>query len=266
MRLRNANVLLASAAVLVAVLVLVRQLQETSTTTEAAATSIPPTRSQKSLTRVVDYQQTAGQSPDSLKVRKVAPGEILANVNGEPIFLRDLIPIENPTDTNPRELSGDVFSYLLDRAIVRELVTQEARRLGIGLRDDEQKRLADQREQRTHGGPGYLHSLNASPASLEFELRDAQAFMLQTNLLAAEGASPHVTSAQVLDYFHQHVGEFDPLPEAPAQREAAWREIDNKIRNRLASAVRGAYDKSLAVRMDSLKAAATIDIPTGPVD
>ncbi|MGB7767930.1 MAG: hypothetical protein WBN22_03650, partial [Verrucomicrobiia bacterium] len=86
----------------------------------------------------------------------------------------------------------------------------------------------------------------------------AQAFMLQTSLMAAAGAAPNVTPEQVEQYYQQHIDEFGALPADPQASQQAWQAIDIQIRNQLAEAVRAGYQQQLDAYMNGLKAKADI--------
>jgi len=111
---------------------------------------------------------------------------------------------------------------------------------------------------RRQQGPGLVRDLNGGPEELAFELRDAEAFMLQTSLMQKYGASPDVTSQQVSDYYQRHASEFGELPAEEPARQEAWGQIEFKIRQSLASGVRSDFQKQLADYMKRIKTEADI--------
>jgi hypothetical protein len=191
---------------------------------------------------------------------RIPADQLLATVNGEPIRLEDLVPLDEASESAAHDLSEEAFTYLFDRAVTRALVLQEARRRGLELGEAQREQLSALRSRRSENGPGFVRNMNRTPAAVEFEMRDAEAFMLQTSLMAAAGSSPNVTSAQVLDYYARHASEFEPLPEDDAARRSSWEQIDADIRHRLASSVRAHYGRELASFMDGLRAAASIEV------
>ena len=81
-----------------------------------------------------------------------------------------------------------------------------------------------------------------TPADVAFDLRDSEALMLQTNLVAAAGApSPYVTTADVAAYYQAHATELPSLPADPAERQIQWTKIEVAIRDRLADSHRERY-------------------------
>ena len=82
--------------------------------------------------------------------------------------------------------------------------------------------------------PGGLAKLNGGDAQRNLDLRDNQAFMLQTELMAAQGASPDVSEEQVTAYYQAHQSELGGLPAEEPARSQAWAKLDFGIREQLA--------------------------------
>jgi hypothetical protein len=189
------------------------------------------------------------------KVFHVLPGQTLAMVNGKPITLKDLIPL---TASGEQEISQTTYNYLLDRAMNRELILQAAKARGITLTESEEDHLAQFRGLREQSEPGLVSKFTVNPAEVDFEIRDAEAFMLQTSLMAQMGVAANVTPDQVSQYYQDHIAEFGPLPADPQESQSAWQKIDFEIRGRLASEVRTEYNAQLQTYMNQLKASAQI--------
>lgn len=199
---------------------------------------------------------SAGEVPVQAGTKKIAkvylvhPNEVLAKVNGIPITLWDLIPLQS-TNNVPQQLDPVTYHYFLKRAINRDLIMQAARAQGVTLSDSQQQQLNQFRAEREQPYPGQVSQLSITPAEIEFELRDDQAFMLQTSLMAQRGFTPNVTPDEVEQYYQQHIPEYNGM---------SWPEIDIQIRNQLAEQVRADYQKQLDIYMYGLKAKANITI------
>ena len=191
------------------------------------------------------------------KVFLVRPNQVLAMVNGTPITLWDLIPLQS-TNNAEQQIDPVTYNYFLQRAINRELVMQAAKANGIALSDSQQQQLDKFRAEREQPEPGLVSKLSVNPTEIEFELRDAQAFMLQTSIMAAAGLAPNVTPDQVEQYYQQHIDEFGQLPADPQARQQAWQAIDIQIRNQIAEEIRADYQKQLDAYMNGLRAKANI--------
>jgi hypothetical protein len=204
-----------------------------------------------------------GESPHqveankTIKVFRTRPDQVLASVNGTPITLSDLIPLQSTNDAE-QEMDPLTYNYFLQRAINRELIMQTAKTRGITTTEAQQDQLDKLRAVREQPYPGLVSQLTVNPVEIEFELRDEQAFMLQTSLMAATGLTPDVTPDQVEQYYQQRVDQFGELPADPQARQQAWQTIDFQIRQTLADAVRTEYQQELNVYMSQLKARANI--------
>jgi hypothetical protein len=191
-------------------------------------------------------------------VVRINPKTVLATVNGKELRLADLVPLTASQMTNDQEFPAVAYKYLLDRAINRELILQTAKQQGISLDDSQKEQLAEFRRQRDMREPGLVQQINGDASRVDFEVRDAEAFALQTSLLAKIGATPDVTSSDVQDYYSQHSGDFDKLPANDPDRSNAWASIEYQIRNLLQSQKRSGYNDLLTAYMDKMKAGASI--------
>ncbi|MBC8003047.1 MAG: hypothetical protein H7X97_10715, partial [Opitutaceae bacterium] len=189
---------------------------------------------------------------------RARPGQVLALVNGREIKVEDVWPVGGLSATNALEVSPETYQYFLDRAVNRELIFQTARETGLKLNESQRAELARLRAARRQAEPGQVTRLNVDPAQEEFELRDAEAFMLQTSLLAAKGASPNVTEEQMMSYYRDHAADFGGLPTDPSERKEAWSQISFQIRERLAKQTRASFNEQLTAYMNEMKSKATI--------
>ena len=184
--------------------------------------------------------------------------KVLGSVNGKELKLADLLPL-NPTQKNQvQEFSEATYNYLLDRAINRELVLQTAKGKGIALDDSQREQLAEFRKQRNQQEPGLVQHLNAGENQIDFEVRDAEAFMLQTALLAKTGVSPDVTAEETAEYYRQHSAEYPELLVDEPARSRVWANIDFQIRSNLALAKRANFQSQLSAYMDQVRSGANI--------
>jgi hypothetical protein len=193
----------------------------------------------------------------------------LATVNGVVITLRDLIPLSETNAPTQYTFTTAGYHYLLERAIERELVTQQARAQGITLTPHHHDQLAHV-EQAYYGRDGVApDNVLARPnetSSLEnqihFAVRDAAGRLLLTELLAANGVPPpHVTEAQVLAHYQEHRQQFGALPESPAERDAAWQRIRNQIRQELTRANLRSYQTEQETYLARLRSRASVEVP-----
>lgn len=197
-------------------------------------------------------------------VFRVTPGQALASVNGRVITLADLVPLPDAHTNAVQEMSREVYDYFLQRAINRELILQTARAQGLELSTAQRQQLANLRRLREQPEPGQVRRLNVSAGQVEFEVRDAEAFMLQTTLLSRQGTSPNVTSEQVGAYYQGHAAEFRELPNEEPARTVAWEEIDFEIRKRQAASVRSEFNTRLVAYMSGLRADSHITVSPLP--
>ncbi len=186
----------------------------------------------------------------------INPNTVLASVNGHALTAQEILP---PGYSN-QPVSLEACKYFVQRAIDRELILQAAKAQGLALDDSQHQQMLDFETTREQHGPDLVRSLNDSAAEIVFEMRDAEAFMLQTSLLQRAGASPNVTSQQVLNYYQQHASEFGELPADGFARQEAWDKIDYYIRQTLASKERSDFQTKLTDYMNRLKSDSNIEL------
>lgn len=231
-----------------------RPNQLPTATPAAAPASVPSVSSGSGPTQPNEHVAAPAASGTN-KVFKISAGQILATVNGHALTLRDLVPTRT---NNEQEMSQTAYKYLLDRAINRELVLEAAAAGNIGLTETQQEQLTKLRGLRESSEPGLITKLNRDPEQVEFEIRDADAFMLQTALMARQGATPNVTPEQVAQFYQDHLSVYGSLPDDPQAKERAWQQIDVQIRNRLAEEQRDRYNQQVQAYMDNLRSNANI--------
>lgn len=205
-------------------------------------------------------QSQGGENQSTNRILLARPNQVLATVNGAPITLGDLMPLQSTNSEVEQKIDSVAYDYFLQRAINRELVLQAAKAQGVTLNQAQDEQLAKLQALREQREPGLVGKLTVNAAEIEFELRDAQAFMLQTSLMEQAGATPNVTPDQVEQYYQDHISAFGELPADPQARLAAWQEIDIQIRQQLAAQTRGQYNQQLQKFMDNLRAAGQITV------
>jgi hypothetical protein len=196
---------------------------------------------------------------------RVRAGQVLAVVNGTSLTLADLVPLERDAAGAERAMSPEMYAFLLERAIDRELTLQEARAQGVELDAEQRRNLADMRRRAEAREPGAFDELGRGAASTEFEQRDFAALMLQSALAVRSGAPrPHVTAADVSRYFEEHRPEFGALPRDAAERRDTWMRIEAEIRAKLSGAVGAEHQRGVRELLERLRARATIDVGRPP--
>jgi hypothetical protein len=206
---------------------------------------------------IMQDPQLASEEGDTNRMLRVSPGQVLAMVNGHQIKLGDLIPLRGP---NAQAFSRQTYNFLLQRAVDRELVLQTAKAQGLAMTDGEKRQLANTRSLRALPEPGQVQRLTLDQAQLDFEMRDAEAFLLQSALMAGAGVSANVTPEQVSTYYQAHAAEFGDLPPDAQARKIAWAQIDSTIRQRLAAPIRSIYQNQLLAYMKQLQSSADISV------
>lgn len=182
---------------------------------------------------------------------KLAAGQSVATVNGTAITGRHLLAYR-ARDPALLEMTAAMYASLRNRAIERELTFQEARTRGIELAPAEREQLKAVRKNAEARG-------ETDPAQLDFEEADARAHLLAATLLRQRGVhDPFATEADVRAYYENHPGEFDPLPQDPAAREAAWKRAAIEIRQTLSIDLQEQHQQRVREYFDQLRAAARI--------
>lgn len=208
----------------------------------------------------VPANSKATQTNQILRLRRE---QVLASVNNQMIRLEDLFPLGTNDTRREFELQDGNFQYLLKRAIDRELVFQLAEKQGLHLNDSQTQQISAYTAERHEPEPGGIARLNNSETGIQFELRDARAFMLQTALMASIGDSPNVTETQVSDYFQQHRSDFPESADNSQPDQPEWRQIQAQIRLLLAPVVRATYNQELTDFMSRAEANAHIVMFSG---
>ena len=181
---------------------------------------------------------------DGLHLR---PEQVLATVNGHTITLRDVVPISG---TNQEiEIAPGDLKYFLARAVDRELILETAKAQGVELDDSQRMQLGEFRAEHAGAEPGLMQRFNAEPSDYDLSQRDAEAFMLQTSLLARAGVSPDVNADEVQQYYNEHTSEFAGIPQENA---------DYQIRTLLAPVERQNFQNQLATYMSKMRSGANI--------
>ena len=198
----------------------------------------------------------AGAAAD--RVLHLRRDQVLATVNGRAVTPADILPLGTNGSQAELDVSALELKFLLKRAVDRELIFETAKDRGVSLNDAEYKQLATLSSMRNQPEPGGIAKLNGSDAQRNLELQDAQAFMLQTDLMAAQGDSPNVTEDQVTAYYQAHLSDYGELPADPGARAQAWAKIDFSIRELLAPSIRSGYNDKLAAYMAQVEASASI--------
>ena len=219
------------------------------------ATQPNPRVDRSSASEMRDHNPVPSSQEHVIRLR---PDEVLATVNGHDLRVEDVFATKSAE--GEMEVGAEAYRFLLDRAIDRELVLQNASAHGVALNESQREQLAAMKAARNRFEPGGIRRLNDSEHGSELEARDAEAFMLQTKLLSLAGASPNVTDEQVLAFYHEHSAQFGELPSDPASHDEAWKEIDFRIRQQLASTVRADYQTQLAGFMNQLRSSATLQM------
>ena len=193
---------------------------------------------------------------DPMHLVRLRPGQVLARVNGTAIGIKDLVP-DGPR--GERIMDPDLFRFLLERAIDREIIFQTAEAQNVTLTAEQEAQLAQMRASPA-AEPGLVKELTRNPEQLEFDLRDTAGLMLQAQLLANLGASPHVTPEMVREYYEENGTDFEPLPGEPAARKAAWQSIEREIRQSLTLETQVTYQEAERLYLDQLRAGAEITL------
>jgi len=201
----------------------------------------------------------AGKSADpEVASRRIAPDTALAVVNGVTIVGKDLAPFPN---TAEQSMSEDMLTFLLNRAIDRELVFQAARQEKVELDEAGQRELDRVRASLFKKDPAVISPAQPDPATVEFEQRDATGLLLRTALLNKAGiAAPTVTRAMVDQYYSDHAATYGELPADPAARDEAWRKIELQIRNELVLQRMAEYAGAASDYLQKLRASASVQL------
>lgn len=219
--------------------------------------SAPPVVAAPTAPKMKSVVPEGGGAPVS--VVRVKPDQTLATVNGVAIMLKDLVPLPAEKAGADQLMSAEMYGFLLNRAVEREVTFQAAQAQGVELTAAQRQRLAGLRARSEAREPGVFDTVQQNPANVEFEQRDATGLLLQAALAEKAGVpSPNVTAAQVQAYYQQHQADYAAPPTDPAQRKTAWEKIDQDVRAKLAPQLQAEYQERFQKFVEQLKAAAQI--------
>ena len=201
------------------------------------------------------------------EVVKVRSDFILAGVNGVAITLKDLMPV-SATAATERSMGADMFKFLLNRAIEREVAFQTAEANGVRLGEEQLQQLETIRARALEKDPNSFTDVHDDfTAKAEFDVRDFSGLMTQEALLAAAGGPPkYVTPEMVQEYYESHRSQYGELPEDPDAKQQAWQGIDVEIRNQMASQVTAEHQSGLEAMMADLVAQVQVDRFVAPAE
>lgn len=222
----------------------------------ATAPSAPPVAaSQPERQNIVP--ETGGPAQAVVRIK---PDRVLATVNGVAITLKDLIPLPKEKTGSEQMLSAEMYEFLFNRAVEREVTFQAAQAQSAELTDGQKQRLAELRAQNERKDPTVFDNLHQSSENLDFEQRDLAGVALQSVLAEKAGVpSPYVTSEQVEAYFQEHKSDYPQVSADPAQRSAeSWLAADTDIRSKLTPRLQAEHDRQMAEFMAQLKAKAGV--------
>lgn len=223
-----------------------------------AVPALPPAPAPAAAKAAKAALQRVSGNGDAAMLR-IKAGEVLATVNGAPIELKDLLPLPAGKETADQAMPADRYAFLLDRAVDREIALQTAQAQGLDLTESQREQLASLRARSERPAPNLFDDLQHNPANADFEARDAAALLLQASLAEKAGVPARdVNPAQVKQYYQAHRAEFATLPEDAAGRQAAWENIDQDIRVKLAQEAQAQHEAGFGRFVDQLRASATI--------
>lgn len=189
------------------------------------------------------------------KEKRFSGQKVIARVNGIEIKGNHLVPLGKEA-----KLPENAYEFRLHRAIESELAFQDAQSANIELTEIHRQRLEKLRESREYDD-AVVDPIGNQEATIDLEIRQAQAFLLEKMLLEKEGVPlPYVSEDQVEAYYAAHMADYDALPEEPEARQVAWQTIDFDIRLKLTDIQRAEYQKQREAFYDRLKDQADIEV------
>jgi hypothetical protein len=199
-----------------------------------------------------------GQPPPSGKTASdgnagvaVQSTRVLARVNGRAITGKDLLSF-GPGHEGEQTMTPEMFAFLRERAVVRALTFDEAKRRGITLGSNEQEQIAAVRKSAAERSPD-------DPDAVDLEARDAEAHLLLDAVLAQRGGPPpYARQSDIDQYYKDHADELEPVPPDPEAAAAARARIDLQIRQILSGEMQTRHQEALANMVKELRAGATI--------
>lgn len=235
---------------------------EKAGTPSASTSEMPGKTASEPAASSTPVRETVAQEDANLPTEfvRLRPEHVLAKVNGVEIKLEDLVGIPDANVGRDQVMSASMYDFLLDRAVEREAIVQDANAQGVELTEEQKGELAKMRSNLELRDPNAVY-LTMSQERVEFELRDAEGQILITELAKKAGLpSPYVTQEQVNTYYEEHKAEFPELPTDPEQQAAAWSAIDTQIREQLAPETEAAYQEQLKKLLEEIRNKAQIQV------
>jgi len=199
-------------------------------------------------TTLASSQARAEQAAAPVVVRA---DQVVARVDGRPLTGRQLLPF-GAGDAREQPITQEMFQFLRQRAIDRELTFHEALTRGVDLTAAQQVDLAAVRRLAEMRGV-------TDREQIDFEESDARAELLQMALLARSGApGPFPNEADVKSYYESHRDELDDLPADQTARAEAWQRTDIQIRQTLSDEWQRQYRDRLRGYLDQLRTSASV--------
>jgi hypothetical protein len=207
-----------------------------------------------------------GDEGDLVENVQVPDALALARVNGTAITLKDLVPGRAVAGSS-EVMTQQMFSFLLDNAIERELIFQASSKAGVKVTAEEEhrqellRRTLLAREDQASGSGVPLNVGGTQEERIDFEMREAASQILLASLLAKEGVSPpHVTEDDVKQYRQDNPEEYSTLPSDSQPRDGALGKMDFEIRQKLSMQIQAEYENDVRQFLDDLKASARISV------
>jgi hypothetical protein len=234
-----------------------RSVNPTERSSDTSAAPSAPTMAASQPPRQNVVPETGGPAQAVVRIK---PDRVLATVNGVAITLKDLIPLPKEKAGSEQMLSAEMYDFLFNRAVEREVTFQAAQAQNAELNDSQKQRLAELRAQSERKDPAVFDNLHQSSENLDFEQRDLAGVALQSVLAEKAGVpSPYVTSEQVEVYFQEHKSDYPQVSADPGQRSAeSWMAADTDIRSKLTPRLQAEHDRQMAEFMAQLKAKAGV--------
>jgi hypothetical protein len=236
-----------------------RSVNPTERSGDASAAPSVPTMAASQPPRQNVVPETGGPAQAVVRIKLE---RVLATVNGVAITLKDLIPLPKEKAGSEQMLSAEMYDFLFNRAVEREVTFQAAQAQNAELNESQKQRLAELRAQSERKDPAVFDNLHQSSENLDFEQRDLAGVAMQSVLAEKAGvSSPYVTSEQVEAYFQEHKSDYPQVSADAAQRSAeSWPAADTDIRSKLTPRLQAEHDRQMAQFMAELKAKAGVVI------
>ncbi|HVV81430.1 MAG TPA: hypothetical protein VHE35_00075 [Kofleriaceae bacterium] len=185
--------------------------------------------------------------PVTAKGVAIGRGQTIATINGVAITGADLVAFR-AKDGDSLHMSPEMYDFLAQRAIEREVTLQAARARNLELSAADEAQVAQARANAAARG-------ETDPARLAFEEKEARAQLLLEALARAEGAPPAMPDDAAVDaYLKDHASELGPLPSDPQ----AVQQLRISIRQKLYEEMANAHEESVRALLARLEAEAHI--------